>query len=218
MGKELVTRWWNNSWGRLTRRDVWLAREVRWYVVASAGDSETGKVLRWEFDTEDNAPRGAPATYKTTGGLRGLPGQHDRWGQLTPTILQLPDVVGTSKMVDFSPRTVSPGATFRTYNVSVSRGAPAESRYSILRVALRVLSPMFFTENPTFATEPNTSHEVTRTSILETASPLSPIIAIKPKGVHSKTTTTSASEPKTMVRIPPVEDQKLFLFGGTGAG
>ncbi|MCW3818631.1 hypothetical protein ONA91_29750 [Micromonospora sp. DR5-3] len=55
MGKELVTRWWNNSWGRLTRRDVWLAREVRWHVIARAGDSETGKVLRWEFDTEQEA-------------------------------------------------------------------------------------------------------------------------------------------------------------------
>lgn len=43
------------NWGRLTRRDVWLAREVRWHVIARAGDSETGKVLRWEFDTEDEA-------------------------------------------------------------------------------------------------------------------------------------------------------------------
>ncbi|SCF28381.1 hypothetical protein GA0074696_4073 [Micromonospora purpureochromogenes] len=40
-------RWWNEVWGRLTRRDVWLAREVRWHVVARAGDSETGKVLRF---------------------------------------------------------------------------------------------------------------------------------------------------------------------------
>lgn len=57
VAKELVTRWWNGVWGRLTRRDVWLAREVRWHVVARAGDSETGRVLRWEFDTEDEARR-----------------------------------------------------------------------------------------------------------------------------------------------------------------
>ncbi|MER7441825.1 hypothetical protein [Micromonospora avicenniae] len=55
MGKELVSRWWNGVWGRLIRRDVWLAREMRWHVVARAGDSEIGKVLRWEFDTEDDA-------------------------------------------------------------------------------------------------------------------------------------------------------------------
>ncbi|WP_247663590.1 hypothetical protein [Micromonospora sp. U21] len=42
-------------WGRLGRRDVWLTREVRWQVVARAGDSENGRVLRWEFDTEADA-------------------------------------------------------------------------------------------------------------------------------------------------------------------
>ncbi|WP_199716616.1 hypothetical protein [Micromonospora musae] len=55
MARELVGRWWNGVWGRLTRRDVWLAREVRWHVIARAGDSETGTVLRWQFDTEDEA-------------------------------------------------------------------------------------------------------------------------------------------------------------------
>ncbi|MBM0237814.1 hypothetical protein JNW88_12755 [Micromonospora sp. ATA32] len=34
---------------------MWLTREVRWKVVARAGDSETGQVLRWEFDTETEA-------------------------------------------------------------------------------------------------------------------------------------------------------------------
>ncbi|WP_247663832.1 hypothetical protein [Micromonospora sp. U21] len=48
-------RWWNGIWGRLGRRDVWLTREVRWKVVARAGDSENGRVPRWEFDTEADA-------------------------------------------------------------------------------------------------------------------------------------------------------------------
>ncbi|RKN56157.1 hypothetical protein D7193_11495 [Micromonospora costi] len=48
-------RWWNGVWGRLTRRDVWLTHESRWRVVARAGDSETGQVLRWEFETEAEA-------------------------------------------------------------------------------------------------------------------------------------------------------------------
>ncbi|MDH6466369.1 hypothetical protein M2302_006577, partial [Micromonospora sp. A200] len=42
-------------WGRLGRRDVWLTREVRWKVIARAGDAETGRVLRWDFDTESEA-------------------------------------------------------------------------------------------------------------------------------------------------------------------
>lgn len=53
--QEVVRRWWNGVWGRLTRRDVWLVRETRWTVMARAGDAESGKVLRWEFDSEPDA-------------------------------------------------------------------------------------------------------------------------------------------------------------------
>ncbi|MFC4016424.1 hypothetical protein ACFOW4_00455 [Micromonospora sp. GCM10011542] len=53
--QEVTGRWWNGIWGRLGRRDVWLTREVRWKVVARAGDAETGRVLRWEFDSEPEA-------------------------------------------------------------------------------------------------------------------------------------------------------------------
>ncbi|MFI7335901.1 hypothetical protein [Micromonospora aurantiaca (nom. illeg.)] len=53
--EEVVQRWWNGTWGRLARRDVWLVRQTRWTVTARAGDAETGKVLRWEFDTEPEA-------------------------------------------------------------------------------------------------------------------------------------------------------------------
>ncbi|MEU1238276.1 hypothetical protein [Micromonospora aurantiaca (nom. illeg.)] len=52
---EVARRWWNGTWGRLARRDVWLIRQTRWKVVARAGDSETGKVLRWEFDWPEEA-------------------------------------------------------------------------------------------------------------------------------------------------------------------
>ncbi|MGY0002471.1 hypothetical protein [Micromonospora sp. I033] len=44
-----------SHWGRLSRRDVWLVRETRWTVMARAGDTESGKVLRWEFDSEPQA-------------------------------------------------------------------------------------------------------------------------------------------------------------------
>ncbi|MGC5309993.1 hypothetical protein [Micromonospora zamorensis] len=55
--EEVVRRWWNGVWGRLTRRDVWLIRETRWLVVARTGDTETGKVLRWTYDSQDDATR-----------------------------------------------------------------------------------------------------------------------------------------------------------------
>lgn len=51
----MVRRWWNGVWGRPARRDVWLVRQTRWKVIARAGDTETGKVLRWEFETEPEA-------------------------------------------------------------------------------------------------------------------------------------------------------------------
>ncbi|MFC0030221.1 hypothetical protein ACFFMM_11895 [Micromonospora chaiyaphumensis] len=53
--QEVVRRWWNGVWGRLTRRDVWLVRETRWTVMARAGDTESGRVLRWEFASEPPA-------------------------------------------------------------------------------------------------------------------------------------------------------------------
>ncbi|MFR9780331.1 hypothetical protein ACL02O_30295 [Micromonospora sp. MS34] len=53
--QEVVRRYWNGVWGRLRRRDVWLVRQTRWTVVARAGDTETGKVPRWEFETEPEA-------------------------------------------------------------------------------------------------------------------------------------------------------------------
>ncbi|MFI7208077.1 hypothetical protein [Micromonospora aurantiaca (nom. illeg.)] len=52
---EVVRRYWNGIWGRLARRDVWLVRQTRWKVVARSGDSETGRILRWEFDSQAEA-------------------------------------------------------------------------------------------------------------------------------------------------------------------
>ncbi|WP_146603929.1 hypothetical protein [Micromonospora deserti] len=48
--------------------DVWLAREVRWHVVAEAVDSETGKVLQWEFDTEGEARQTVRRLVQADGG------------------------------------------------------------------------------------------------------------------------------------------------------
>lgn len=52
---ELVGRWWNGIWGQLARRDIWLYRQAAWHVHAREGDSETGRELRWQFQSEAEA-------------------------------------------------------------------------------------------------------------------------------------------------------------------
>lgn len=52
---EQVGRWWNGTWGRLARRDIWLLREVRWRVLAREGDSDTGRELAWAYADEASA-------------------------------------------------------------------------------------------------------------------------------------------------------------------
>ncbi|GAB2626323.1 hypothetical protein Aab01nite_86070 [Paractinoplanes abujensis] len=49
----VVGRWWNGVWGRIGRRDVWLSVSFR--VTARQGGSEGGRVLSWDFATEDAA-------------------------------------------------------------------------------------------------------------------------------------------------------------------
>ena len=49
---DLVGRWWNGRWGRRTRRDVWLTREVRWHVRAREGTADSGRELKWDFADE----------------------------------------------------------------------------------------------------------------------------------------------------------------------
>jgi hypothetical protein len=52
---EVVGRWWNGIWGRLARRDIWLIRQTRWLVRARQGDSESGRVLWWRYDSQQQA-------------------------------------------------------------------------------------------------------------------------------------------------------------------
>jgi hypothetical protein len=54
-GVDVLGRWWNGAWGRLARRDIWLLKQSRWRVLARQGDSDTGRVLDWEFTTEEEA-------------------------------------------------------------------------------------------------------------------------------------------------------------------
>ncbi|RKN51259.1 hypothetical protein D7223_01405 [Micromonospora endolithica] len=34
---------------------MWLIRQTQWQVVARTGDTESGKVLRWTYDSHDEA-------------------------------------------------------------------------------------------------------------------------------------------------------------------
>jgi hypothetical protein len=56
MGKvQTVERWWNGSWGRMARLDVWLRTDgERWDVWIREGGAE-GKNSHTEYDTEPEA-------------------------------------------------------------------------------------------------------------------------------------------------------------------
>lgn len=52
---DLVGRWWNGTWGRLTRRDIWLYRDgPAWLVQLRTGDSDS-PVREHRFATEAQA-------------------------------------------------------------------------------------------------------------------------------------------------------------------
>jgi hypothetical protein len=52
---DVVGRWWNGLFGRLSRRDIWLSQETRWHVRARQGDADTGRELHWDYATEAEA-------------------------------------------------------------------------------------------------------------------------------------------------------------------
>jgi hypothetical protein len=51
---EIVGRWWNGSWGRLSRQDVFLRAETVWEVEARRGGAE-GRSRTWRFHTQEEA-------------------------------------------------------------------------------------------------------------------------------------------------------------------
>jgi hypothetical protein len=52
---EMVSHWWNGTWGRLARLDVYLRMErPRWEVELREGGAE-GRSHRWTFDSETEA-------------------------------------------------------------------------------------------------------------------------------------------------------------------
>lgn len=72
---QLIERWWNGSWGRLGRRDLWLRTDgVEWQIEARRGgaDNEIDVIVRL-YDGEEEA-RAALA--------RVVGGEGTRWCQL----------------------------------------------------------------------------------------------------------------------------------------
>ncbi len=51
---ETVGRWWNGTWGRLSRRDVYLRTGPVWEVEARQGGVD-GSSRTWRFDSEAEA-------------------------------------------------------------------------------------------------------------------------------------------------------------------
>ena len=66
---EQVARWWNGSYGRLSRRDVFLRRGTVWEVEAREGGAE-GRSRVFRFDSEQEAVafaqrcRGGPGRWR----------------------------------------------------------------------------------------------------------------------------------------------------------
>src|SRR5690606_40748346 len=52
---ELVERWWNGRFGRMSRRDVWLYKQTTWRVQCRIGDADNGKASTWDLADEKEA-------------------------------------------------------------------------------------------------------------------------------------------------------------------
>ena len=80
---ELAGRWWNGSWSRRARRDIWLARDGDlWLVRARVGERE----LRWPpFRDEWSARAWVDRLLDQT------PGGRRAWKDITKVVRKPPD-------------------------------------------------------------------------------------------------------------------------------
>jgi hypothetical protein len=79
---ELVGRWWNGAWGRITRRDVWLYKDGNsWLVRAREGTADSGRDLSWPpFPTEWSARAWVDRLVAES------PGSRDAWKDITDLV------------------------------------------------------------------------------------------------------------------------------------
>ncbi|MEU7802579.1 hypothetical protein AB0B10_25300 [Micromonospora arborensis] len=52
---DVVGRWWNGSWGRIARRDIWLLLDGRRWCVRGRVGGDDGREVLHEFDDEQTA-------------------------------------------------------------------------------------------------------------------------------------------------------------------
>ena len=71
---ELVERWWNGRFGRMSRPDVWLYKQTTWRVQSRTRDADGGRGKTWDLDDQKDA-RALVQRLLETGG--------DGWTDLT---------------------------------------------------------------------------------------------------------------------------------------
>lgn len=54
METRTIQHWWNGTWGRLARRDIYLRSQTVWRVELRQGGAE-GRTKEWTFDSEAQA-------------------------------------------------------------------------------------------------------------------------------------------------------------------
>jgi len=68
---ETVGKWWNGTWGRLARRDVFLRVGTLWEVEAREGGAD-GRSRVWRFTSEEEARAFAQRCMTAPGRWRDL--------------------------------------------------------------------------------------------------------------------------------------------------
>ncbi|GAA4565035.1 hypothetical protein GCM10023176_12220 [Micromonospora coerulea] len=76
---EVRGRWWNGSWGRMARRDIWLLADGRLWRVRGRLGGDGGQEVSYDFPDEPSARSMVGRMMKTSAGT---------WRDLTEAIRQ----------------------------------------------------------------------------------------------------------------------------------
>ncbi|RZU72011.1 hypothetical protein EV384_0350 [Micromonospora kangleipakensis] len=76
---EVRGRWWNGSWGRMARRDIWLLSDGRLWKVRGRHGGDGGLQVSYDFTDEGSARKMVDRMMKTSAGT---------WRDLTEAVQQ----------------------------------------------------------------------------------------------------------------------------------
>ncbi|MFU8851122.1 hypothetical protein ACNAW0_09085 [Micromonospora sp. SL1-18] len=76
---EVRGRWWNGSWGRMARRDIWLLSDRRLWRVRGRLGGDEGQEVSYDFPDEASARSMVDRMMKTSTGT---------WRDLTEALRQ----------------------------------------------------------------------------------------------------------------------------------